>query len=71
MTWKETIKKASLESHSDSVLKMLMQMQKDFNLKDKELEIILKIALQDLEISRGEMEEERRVDSIAGSRFER
>tara|TARA_R110001599_G_C11828238_1_gene618018 strand:- start:283 stop:498 length:216 start_codon:yes stop_codon:yes gene_type:complete len=71
MTWKETIKKASLESHAGSVLKMLRMMQKDFNLKNKELEIILKIVLEDLELSRGEMEEERRVDSIAGSRFER
>lgn len=71
MTWKDTIKKASLESHAGSVLKMLLQMQKDFGLKDKELEIILKIALQELELIRGESEEERRVDSIAGSRFER
>ena len=71
MTWKDTIKKASLESHASSVIKMLVMMQKDFGLKDKELETILKIALQDLEIGRGEAEEERRVDSVAGSRFER
>ena len=71
MSWKNEIKKVALDEHAHSVVKMLREMQKDFNLKDAQLEFILKMALHDLEIQRGEGEEESRVDSVAGSRFER
>ena len=70
MTWKNAIKKrvSELQVLSDKLVKYAIN---ELKVKDRDLETLFKIALNDLEISRGEKEEEGRVDRIAGSRFER
>jgi len=83
MTWKNEIKKEEphfpdfmgRDKHLDSEEKLATELIKyarnKLNLKGKQLETVLKMALQELELMRGEGEEESRVDSVAGSRFER
>ena len=71
MTWKETIKKDDMSELQDLSDKLVRYAMDELNIKARDIETVFKIALNDLEIGRGEMEEERRVDSIAGSRFER
>ena len=83
MTWKNSIKKEEpsfpdfmgRDKHLDSEEKLATELIKyarnKLNLKGKQLETVFKMALQELELMRGEGEEESRVDSVAGSRFER
>jgi hypothetical protein len=71
MTWKKAIKKNDFSELEDLAHKLVKYAMNELKVKDRNLETVFKIALQDLEIGRGEAEEERRVDSVAGSRFER
>tara|TARA_R110000803_G_scaffold86474_1_gene152876 strand:+ start:38947 stop:39156 length:210 start_codon:yes stop_codon:yes gene_type:complete len=69
MAWKDTIQKAS--GNEIRAIKIIKYARNELNIKGKNLENVLRIALQELQLMRGEKEEERRVDSVAGSRFER
>tara|TARA_R110000822_G_scaffold212835_3_gene348182 strand:+ start:1854 stop:2069 length:216 start_codon:yes stop_codon:yes gene_type:complete len=71
MTWKNTIKKNEFSELQDLSDKLVRHAINELKVKDRDLESVFRIALNNLEISRGEQEEERRVDSVAGSRFER
>ena len=83
MTWKNSIKKEEpsfpdfegRDKHLDSEEKLATELIKyarnKLNLKGKQLETVLRITLMETEQIHGEMAEEERVDSIAGSRFER
>lgn len=71
MTWKNAIKKDEFSKLQDLSDKLVRYAINELKVKDRDLETLFKIALNDLEIGRGEKEEESRVDRIAGSRFER
>ena len=70
MTWKNEIKK-NLEEEEELAVKVIRYARNELKLKGGKLETVLRIALMETEQIHGEMAEESRVDSIAGSRFER
>ena len=70
MTWKNAIKK-NLEEEEGLAVKIIKYARDELKLKGGKLETVLRIALMETEQIHGEMAEESRVDSIAGSRFER
>jgi hypothetical protein len=69
MTWTDKLQKGSV--NEDKATKLIRYARNELNIKGRNLENVLRIALQELELMRGESEEEGRVDSVAGSRFER
>jgi|11BtaG_2_1085332.scaffolds.fasta_scaffold08621_5 hypothetical protein len=69
MTWTDKLQKGSV--NEDKATKLILYARNELNIRGRNLENVFRIALQNLEIMRGESEEERRVDRIAGSRFER
>jgi chromosome condensin MukBEF complex kleisin-like MukF subunit len=68
--WKNTIKK-NLEEEEELAVKVIQYARNELKLKGTKLETVLRIALMNTEMVHGEMAEDERVDSIAGSRFER
>lgn len=68
--WKDTIKK-NLEEEEELAGKVIQYARNELKLKGTKLETVLGIALMNTEMVHGEMAEDERVDSIAGSRFER
>lgn len=68
--WKDTIKK-NLEEEEELAGKVIQYARNELKLKGTKLETVLRIALMNTEMVHGEMAEDERVDSIAGSRFER
>jgi len=70
MTWKNEIKK-NLEEEEELAVKVIRYARNELKLKGTKLETVLRVALMETEQIHGEMAEESRVDSIAGSRFER
>lgn len=75
MTWKDEIKKEIDESTvmklSRELMKIIHDFQKEKKLTNRDLEEVIGEAFTDIRMNHGEMEEEERVDSIAGARFER
>ena len=60
-----------LEEEEELAVKVIRYARNELKLKGGKLETVLRIALMETEQIHGEMAEESRVDSIAGSRFER
>jgi len=61
MTWKNEIKK-NLDEEEDYASQVLRYAINELKIKDSQLETVMKIALETLEMNRGEAEEERRAD---------
>ena len=62
MTWKEEIKK-NLDEEEDYASQVLRYAINELKIKDSQLETVMRIALQTLEMNRGEAEEEHLADS--------
>ena len=62
MTWKDEIKK-SLEEEEDFASQVLRYAINELKIKDSQLETVLNIAIEIIQMNRGEAEEERRADS--------
>jgi len=75
MTWKDEIKKEmdrpTVEKLSQELVKIIFDFQKENKIKGRDLEEVVDDALGQIKMIRGEMEEENRVDRLAGARFER
>ena len=75
MTWEDEIRKeidrATVMKLSQELVKIIFDFQKEKKLKRRDLEEVLGEAFTDIKMLHGEIEEEERVDSIAGARFER
>ena len=75
MTWKDEIKKeietATVKKLSQELVKIIFDFQKENKIKGRDLEEVVGDALGQIKMIRGEMEEEDRVDRLAGARFER
>ncbi len=75
MTWKDEIKKeidrATVMKLSQELVKIIFDFQKENKIKGRDLEEVVGDALGQIKMIRGEMEEEDRVDRLAGARFER
>tara|TARA_R100000734_G_scaffold18737_2_gene16335 strand:+ start:268 stop:495 length:228 start_codon:yes stop_codon:yes gene_type:complete len=75
MTWQDEIRKeidrATVMKLSQELVKIIFDFQKEKKLKRRDLEEVLGEAFTDIKMLHGEIEEEERVDSIAGARFER
>jgi len=62
MTWKNAIKK-SLEEEEDYASQVLRYAMNELKIKDSQIETVLNIAIETIQMNRGEAEEERRADS--------
>ena len=75
MTWKDEIKKEidrpTVMKLSKELVGIIFDFQKEKKIKRRDLEEVLGDAFTEIRMLHGEMEEEERVDSIAGARFER
>lgn len=75
MTWKDEIKKEidrpTVMKLSQELVKIIFDFQKENKIKGRDLEEVVDDALGQIKMIRGEMEEENRVDRLAGARFER
>ena len=62
MTWKNEIKK-NLDEEYDFAAQVLRYAMNELKIKDSQLETVLNIAIEIIQMNRGEAEEERRADS--------
>lgn len=76
MTWdyydiKKEIDESTIERLAQELIKIIFDFQKEKKIKSRDLELVIIDALSEIKMIRGEMEEEDRVDRLAGARFER
>ena len=76
MTWdyydiKKEIDESTMDRLAQELVRIIFDFQKEKKIKSRDLELVVADALSDIKMIRGEMEEEDRVDRLAGARFER